>query len=137
MISPLSITNQYILQPALLDGHRATLNWLSSSVLWKRELRFFQDLLDKYAPRFTTQDDKKKIGHFQNIVLYYRDELVDSLASRLRMHEAKLAKMLESKNESDVEYYHEHNTLMGEMESFVRQFNQHKVELFSFIEKAV
>lgn len=137
MVFPLSVTNQHILQPSLLDSHRDTLKWLSVSVLWKRELKFFQDLLDNYAPKFSSVEDIKKIDHFQNIVLYYRDELVDSLASRLRRHELKLARMLESMNESDVEYYREHDILMNEMESLERQFSEYKIQFFTFIEKVV
>ena len=50
MISVLGSTGKYILQPSLLDMHRQTLEWLSATALWKRELSFFQNLLDKHAP---------------------------------------------------------------------------------------
>lgn len=46
MVSVTSTTDNYILQPGLLSKHRQTLDWLSSAVLWKKELALFQKLLD-------------------------------------------------------------------------------------------
>jgi len=137
MISPISTTDQYILQPTLLDKHKRTLDWLSASLLWKRELTFFQTILDQYAPRFTAEADKKKTDHFQNIVIYYRGEVVDTLAGKLRAHEQHLARMLETKNETDLEYFREHDALMAEMDAFQCQFAQYKLELFDFVEKVM
>ena len=137
MISVTSATNRYIVQPTLLNKHRKTLEWLSSAVLWKHELAFFQKLLDQYAPKFSAVEDKQKIDHFQNIVLYYRGELINELTDKLRLHEKKLADMLERKNESKTEYFKEHDALMNELESFNKQFVQYKEEFFEFIERAM
>lgn len=37
MISVTSVTDNYILQPTLLNKHKKTLEWLSTAVLWKSE----------------------------------------------------------------------------------------------------
>ena len=66
MISPISNTREYILQPTLIWKHKRTLEWISTATFWKRELAFFQKLLDEYAPRFSSEADKMKISHFQN-----------------------------------------------------------------------
>lgn len=137
MISPISVTDKYILQPALVNKHKKTLEWLSAAVLWKRELAFFQKLLGQYSPKFTAVNDKKQIDHFQNLIIYYKGELIDSLASKLRVHERKLAEMLESKDESKTEYFKEHESLMNEMEALSNQFSEYKEEFFGFIEKAM
>jgi len=137
MISVTSITDNYIIQPTLLTKHKKTLEWLSAAVLWKRELAFFQKLLDQYAPKFKTTDDKKKIDHFQSLITYYRHEHIDALTTRLRLHEKKLAEMLETKDETKVEYFKEHDGLMNELEATNTQFTQNKEELFSFIESAM
>jgi DNA primase large subunit len=137
MISVTSTTNQYILQPTLLGKHKKTLEWLSAALLWKRELAFFQKLLDQYASRFISTDDKKQVDHFQNIILYYNGELVDTLSAKLRLHEKKLAEILETRNESKTEYFKEHDDLMNELDSLNTQFNQYKEELFNFIEKVM
>lgn len=137
MISPLSTTREYILQPTLVWKHKKTLEWLSTATFWKRELAFFQKILDEYAPRFSSEADKMKISHFQNFIIYYRDELINQLISKLRLHEKRLAEILETKNESDVEYFKEHADLMSELESANTQLSTTKEELFSFIEKTI
>ncbi|MEO5603716.1 MAG: hypothetical protein ABIR06_22540 [Cyclobacteriaceae bacterium] len=137
MISVTSVTDNYILQPTLLSKHKKTLDWLSAAALWKRELAFFQKLLDQYAPKFSTTEDKKKIDHFQNVIIYYKGELIDMLTTRLRLHEKKLAEMLESRDETKTEYFKEHDGLMNELESLNTQFTQYKEDLFSFIEKVM
>jgi hypothetical protein len=137
MISVTSITGDYILQPSLLEKHRKTLNWLSSTLLWQREFIFFQKLLDQNAPKFNVVDDKKRIDHFQNLIIYYRDELIIELQRKLREHENRLADMLKSKNELKTEYFKEHDVLMQELEAFNARSVEYKEELFGFIEKVM
>jgi hypothetical protein len=69
--------------------------------------------------------------------IFYNGELIDSLTRRLRLHEHKLAEMLQSRDETKVDYYSEHDELMNELESLNSQFIQIKMELFSFFEKAL
>lgn len=137
MISVTSVTDNYILQPTLLHKHKKTLEWLSTVILWKRELAFFQKLLDQYALKFSSMDDKKKIDHFQNLIIYYKGELIDALSTRLRLHEKKLAEMLEFRDETKTDYFKEHEGLMNELEALNTQFLNNKEEFFEFIEMAM
>lgn len=137
MISVTSATDKYIVQPGLLDKHRKTLDWLSACMLWKHELVFFQKLLDQYAPKFTDVEDKQKIDHFQNLILYYKNELIADFSTRLRQHEKHLADMLETHDETQTLYFKEHNELMNQVEAFNKQLVQYKEDFFSFIEKAM
>lgn len=137
MISVTSVTDRYILQPSVIGKHKKSLEWISATVLWKRELSFFQKLLDQYAPKFTSAEDKKQIDHFQNLITYYNGELINTFASRLRQHEKQLADMLESRDESKTGYFKEHESLMAELENLSVQFSEYKEEFFRFIEKAM
>jgi hypothetical protein len=137
MISVTSVTDKYILQPPLIAQHKRALNWLSATMLWNRELVFFQKLLDKYSGKFTSLEDKKQIDHFQSIITYYKAELLVTLNDKLRLHEKKLAVMLETKDETKIEYFKEHEDLMSELESANTQLSQYKEDLFSFIEKVM
>jgi hypothetical protein len=137
MISVTSTTDKYILQPSVLTKHKESLQWLSAAVLWKREMAFFQKLLDQYAPKFTAVEDKKKIDHFQSVITYYRDELIDTMSGKLRLHEKKLAEMLEAHDETKTEYFKEHDALMGELQSLSHQFTEYKDELFAFVERVM
>jgi hypothetical protein len=137
MISVISTTNRYILQPSLIEMHRKSLEYLSAAVLWKRELRFFQTLLEKYAPKFTATEDKKRVDHFQNLITYYSNELVDQFSKKLRDHENDLARMLQKKNESDTQYFSEHKNLMEQVEAFSKSYDQFHHDLYDFVEKVM
>lgn len=137
MISVTSVTGEYILQPSLLEKHRRTLEWLSSTLLWKREFIFFQKLLDQQSVKFSSVDDKKKVDHFQNLIIYYNGEVIDGLRKKLREHESKLADVLQTKNELKTEYFKEHDAIMQELESFQIRFVEYKEGLFEFIEKVM
>ena len=135
MISVLSSTGKYILEPSLMDMHHGSLEWLSTTVLWKQEVAFFQKLLDSYVSKGTSTDEKKKISHFQNLITYYGGELIDTLRKKIKHHEHKLADMLQELKGSDKEYYDEHGELMEELSAFMKTFNSFKSEFFSFIDK--
>jgi hypothetical protein len=137
MVSAISTTSHYILQPSLIDMHRKSLEYISSTALWKRELQFFQKLLDKYASKFSSVEDKKKVDHFQSLITYYSGELVDELNRKLRQHEANLARMLQSKNESDTQYFKEHKDVMGQLESFAKNYDTFHHDLYDFIERVM
>ncbi len=137
MINVNSVTNNYQLQPILIERHRKTLDWLSTLMLMKTEVRFFQTLLDKNASRFTNVESKKKVDHFQSLIIYYRDELIGTVSSKVRLHEKKLAEMLETKDETKVAYFKEHDGLMDELDSLYKQFIAYKEELLDFIGEAM
>lgn len=137
MISAISTTSKYILQPGLVSMHQQSLAWQSATELWKTELSFFQKLLDSYAPAFTNTDDKKRIDHFQNLIIYYKGEVIVDLKKKLRDHEASLAEMLKTENESDVKYFHEHKGLMEAAESFENVFIEFKSDFYQFIERVL
>ena len=45
--------------------------------------------------------------------------------------------MLKTRNESQTEYFREHDGLMEELESLNAQFKEYKEEFFAFIEQAM
>lgn len=137
MISVLSTTNKYILQPSLLDMHKQSVTWLSATAFWKREVAFFQKLLSSKASHFTTVEDKQKIDHFQSLITYYGGELIDELSTQLRKHENGLAHMLQLFNESDTRYFSEHKKIMSDLDEFATSFTKLKHDLFEFVEKAL
>jgi hypothetical protein len=132
-----NLVGKYILQPSLIDMHRSSLAWLSTSVLWKQELTFYQKLLDRAAPKLPGENQKKRIDHFQSLITYYGGELVDVFRKKLREHESRLAQMLQEKNESDTVYFKEHESLMDELVSFRTQYDNLKHEFMEFVEKVI
>ncbi len=137
MISVTGTTGRYILQPSLVSMHQQSLEWLSATALWKRELSFFQKLLDKNSIKATSTDLKKEMDHFQNIITYYGGEVVDDLRKKLRGHEGDLASMLQTMNESDTQYFKDHEKVMTELSTFSKGYDQFRHELFGFVEKVM
>lgn len=135
MESLTSPTGEFTLQPSLLDMHRESVEWLSATDLWKRELYFFQKLLDQHAPKMTSVEYKKEIDHYQHLITYYNGELVDLLHKKLRKHESRLANILQEAKDTDQEYYQEHLALMDEASSFQKVFTEFKHGFFGFIEQ--
>jgi hypothetical protein len=113
MISVTGVTNNYSIQPALLEKHSSTLSWLSSTIHWKSELAFFQKMLKELKPSVTSTEVMAEIENLENQILYFLIEAIEELRKKLRNHESKLAKMLEAKSEWDTQYYKEHDALMG------------------------
>jgi hypothetical protein len=137
MISITSITDKYILQPSLMAKHEKTLDWLSTSLFWKKEMSFFQKLLDNIAPKLSAVPEKQRLDHFQHFITYYNGELIDALRTRLRLHEKNLAEMLEKKDELAKKYFDEHDELMGALEAANTQILATKEDLYDFVAHAM
>ena len=137
MISVMGTTGNYILQPSLVSMHQQSLEWLSVSALWKQELNFFQKLLDQNSAKATSTELKKQMDHFQHIITYYGGEVVDGLRKKIRNHEKDLAGMLQCMNESDTQYFKNHEGVMSELLTFSKTYDQFKYEFFGFIEKMI
>jgi len=135
MISALATTGKYILQPSLLEMHANSSSWLSALELWKKEVQFFQKLLDQRSAQIIDTEGKKHVDHFQHLITYYGGELISLLRKKLHNHEATLARSLQEFNESDLEYYREHEGLMEELSAFQKTFYQFKHDYIEFMER--
>jgi hypothetical protein len=114
MISITEVTNSYSIQPALLEKHSSTLSWLSTTMHWKSEFAFFQKLLDELKPAISSTETLTILETFENQITYYTIEAIEDLRKKLRNHENKLAKMLQTNSEWDIQYYKEHDVLMSD-----------------------
>jgi len=124
MISVTGATNYYSLQPALLEKHSRTLSWLSATMHWKSELRFYQKMLNDLRPSMISFEVKAEIDDLENQVLYFLLEGIEELRRKLRHHESKLAKMLEARAEWDTQYYKEHDALMESAASLAQNIDK-------------
>jgi len=112
MISVTGVTNNYSLQPALIEKHSRTLSWLSITIHWKSELAFYRKMLNEIRPTANSSAVKTEIETLEDQILYYTEEGIEELRRKLRNHESRLAKMLEAKAEWDMQYFKEHDALM-------------------------
>ena len=126
--------SDYLLQNSIEDLYQSSHYWLSDIEFWKTELLFFQDLLDKHAPRIESADDKKQLDHFQNLIIYYNGELLDEYYRKVRKHTKYLAKMIENGPSFDDYTYREmHKTYEDQIISINNRLKEYKIELFNFI----
>ena len=124
MISVTGATNNYSLQPALLEKHSRTLSWLSATMHWKSELRFYQKMLNDLRPSMISVEVKAEVDDLENQVLYFLLEGIEELRRKLRHHESMLAKMLEARAEWDTQYYKEHGALMESAASLAQNIDK-------------
>ena len=76
-----------------------------------------------------TREDRSDVNHFQNLVLFYTVEVIEDIRKKLRNHESKLARMLETRSEWETQYYKEHGELMDEAEALSKRFENLKADL--------
>jgi hypothetical protein len=132
--------SDYLLEVGLETLHKDSKVWMSRIELWKRELRFFQKLLDSYSPKFVSHEDKKAEDHFQNLIIYYNGQLLDEYKQAARRQSKRLAGLVDVGNTEQLdesEYRNHHIDLKNKVDSFDRQFRKYKHEFFAFIEKVI
>jgi hypothetical protein len=105
----------------LLEKHRRTLNWLSSTLLWQREFNFFQKLLDQNAAKLDIRRRQEKIDHFQNLILYYNSELILAFEKNSAITKIACGYVKDKKMKQRPQYFKEHDAIMQELESFHHQ----------------
>ena len=127
--------SEYLLEIGIEELHKESKVWVSRINLWKRELDFFQKLLDTYSTKFISEDSKKQEDHFQNLIIYYNGELLDGYKQSVRRQEKNLGLMLTSNEYIDEAAYRNGQILLKEkIDSFDNEFRKTKHEFFQLIE---
>lgn len=112
--------------------------WKSEVEMWKQELNFFQKLLDKFASQLTSVEQKQKMDHFQNLIIYYNGELLDFFKQKARRHSKYLAEHVKNHQALNKEEYNEKfGSVNTQLNSFASEFRKYKSEFFQFMESAL
>jgi len=122
-------------QSELIEKHTETVDWLSSSILWKSELQDLQKMLDERTVPSVTGKNDVDADHFQLMIRHNIDE-IEKLRIKLRNDETLLAKLMESNDDSISLGSDEHTNTMRQVESFSRAYRQFRKEFFEFTLKA-
>ena len=132
--------SDYLLEIGIEELHKDSKVWMSRIELWKRELQFFQKLLDSNSPKFDNPEDKKREDHFQNLIIYYSGQLLDEYKQSVRRQEKRLAELISQDNTDQIdqaEFRNQQIELKAKVDSFDREFRKYKHDFFSFIEKVI
>ena len=114
--------------------HQESRNWLSSIDLWRIELEFFQRMLDRVAMRLRSEDDKKRISHFQNLIVYFGGELLDQVEHDVFKHERQLGYQLEHPASIEEQYYRQMHKRYGDaVRAFDQDFREYKKDFYRFV----
>ncbi len=128
-------TTDYLLEIGIEELQKESETWDSRITLWKRELDFFQKLLDTFSSKFKNGDDRKSSDHFQNLIIYYNGELLEGYKQAVRRQVKNLGNILSSDEQMDEAVLrNNHIRLKDKIDSFDYEFRKTKQEFFEFIE---
>ncbi|MCX2738996.1 hypothetical protein [Pontibacter anaerobius] len=130
------VNTNYLLEVSLEQLHSESTTWLSQIDFWRVELGFFQRLLERVAARMPTEEDKKRIDHFQNLIFYFKGELLDELRHNVREHEQYLGYQLDQRAPFNEQIYRQvHKKYEAKMDAFERDYRDYKRDLYRFAGK--
>jgi len=125
----------YLLQRTVEDLHESSRQWMEDIDFWKIELDFFQKLLDDQVAKMHSTEQKQQLDHFQNLIIYYRGELLDQFEQSARRHAKVMGALVASSNgREDGTARNKHVELADKIDSFAHQFRQYKKDLYVFLE---
>ncbi|WP_161889288.1 hypothetical protein [Pontibacter russatus] len=126
----------YLLEVSLANLHRESRSWLFEINFWRIELAFYQRLLERVAGRITSVEDKKGVDHFQNLILYFKGELLDQFEHDIREHERYLESLLQNRAPFNEQLYRGvHKKYEDQIQAFNYDFKQYRKDLYKFTER--
>ena len=124
--------------PSVESLYHDSLEWQLEVALWKQELKFFQRMLDINARHCHSSAQKKKLGHFQNIIIYYNGELLDQFRQQTRRNSKYLAQHVEDTSDFNYDGYQQKFRGLGErLQAFSVEYRKYKNEFFQFLEEVM
>lgn len=131
-------TRTLSVEQSLENLYHNSLEWQQEVALWKQELNFFQRLLECYASKFNTVDQKQRAGHFQNLIIYYNGELLDQFRQQTRRCTKYLGKHIEEQPVFNFdEYQQKFGGLNNHLSAFASEFRKYKKDFFRLMEEVI
>lgn len=128
-------TRTLSLEQNLENLYQNSLEWHLEVNLWKQELNFFQKLIDCNVSKFTTTEQKQRLAHFQNLIIYYNGELLDQFRQQTRRCSKYLARHIEEGSEFNFdEYQQKFGGLNSHLSAFASEFRKYKTDFFQLME---
>jgi len=135
MNSPFSTPTEKAVRSLLSERHKKTCEWLAAVMRWRRELTSLQRILDFCLSRHF--DFQSEMNDYQNVLLYYREELLDSILSRLHLHKDRILQLLAGPcRESPSTYFTEHEQILNEADALGQQIRGYCGEIYDLIRRA-
>ena len=131
-------SDHYLLEVSVEDLHRESRTWLSEIDFWRLELAFYQQMLEKITVKLPGAEEKIRLDHFQHLLPYFQDELLDQYEHDIREHETLLRNMVQEKAPFDEQLYREkHKKYEAQVDAFGADFKSYRKDLYAFAEKYI
>ena len=114
--------------------HNESKDWQNKISFWKDETSFLEKIIGKTALNLHEDRTKKDLEHFQNKLIYYRGEVLDTMHHDIQGHESELATLVQEPAAELKAYKDAHNKHTDSLHSFEKEYNTLKKEIFSFVE---
>ncbi len=117
----------------LSDLHFHHKLWINELNFWEEELKIFTKRLEEVIIKWTDNDVKAHLEHFQNQFIRHK-EVIDTLKHDIRSFEKQLANYAEAHPIAiDHVYFKDHTLLTESMETQQNLFSALKKEFYNYI----
>ncbi|MEM9671368.1 MAG: hypothetical protein AAF992_02170 [Bacteroidota bacterium] len=134
----MSESQQMTMERSVEEMYHNSLEWQSEVSLWKQEMKFFQKMLDTYTSKCLSVEQKQRLSHFQNLLIYYDGELLDQFKQQSRRHAKYLAHQLEENESFNLdEYQQKFGGLSSHLSAFATEYRRYKKDFFGLMEELI
>ena len=134
----MSESQQMSMERNIEEMYHNSLDWQSEVSLWKQELKFFQKMLDTYTGKCLSVEQKQRLSHLQNLLIYYNGELLDQFRQKTRRHVKYLANHMEEDDALNLnEYQQKFGGLSGHLSAFATEYRRYKKDFFNLMEELI
>ncbi|WKN41667.1 hypothetical protein [Tunicatimonas pelagia] len=120
------------------EMYHNSLDWQSEVSLWKQELKFFQKMLDTYTRKCLSVQQKQRLSHLQNLLIYYNGELLDQFKQQTRRHVKYLSHQMEEESSLNLnEYQQKFGGLSNHLAAFATEYRRYKKDFFTLMSELI
>ncbi len=121
----------------LSDLHFEHNQWINELKFWEQEIQSFTKRLEEVVVRYTSNDIRAKIEHFQNQFVLHK-EVISVLKKDVKKHEQLIAGYAEN-NPVAIDHvrFDDHTTLRDKIDTQRKIYSELKTEYFEFLTKTM
>ena len=121
----------------LSDLHFEHNQWSSELKFWEDEIKTFTKRLEEVVKRYTSNEIRAKIEHFQNQFLLH-NQVIDILKKDVKKHEKIIADKANQEHIAiDHVHFEDHKSVRDRMDIQRKIYSELKTEYFEFLTKTM
>ncbi len=121
----------------LSDLHFEHNQWSNELKFWEDEIKTFTKRLEEVVKRYTSNEIRAKIEHFQNQFVLH-DQVIDILKKDVKKHEKIIADQASNETVAiDHVHFEDHKSVRDRMDTQRKIYSDLKTEYFEFLTKTM